>query len=97
MRHLDLISITVVDVTARCLVKIRSTVATWPCPMSGVKSQFQATKSNAKRLECEISLRKEQVPQVIQDAMDFVEAFGEQYLWVDCLFWIYAMAKELLF
>jgi len=60
---------------------------------------FQATKINAKRLECENSLRMEQVPQVNQDAMDFVEAFGEQYLylWVDCLFWTYTMAKELLF
>lgn len=47
---------------------------------------FQATKSNAKRFECDNSLRKEQAPQVIEDAMDFVEAFGEQYLWVDCLF-----------
>lgn len=48
--------------------------------MSGVSPVFQTTKSNAKRLECENSLRKEQALQVIQDAMDFVEAFGEQYL-----------------
>ena len=41
---------------------------------------FQTMKSNAKRLECENCLRKKQAPQVIQDAMDFVEAFGEQYL-----------------
>ena len=40
---------------------------------------FQATKSNAKRLEWQLSAKGAGAA-VIQDAMDFVEAFGEQYL-----------------
>ncbi|PMD32184.1 HET-domain-containing protein, partial [Hyaloscypha variabilis F] len=53
----------------------------------GELSMFQATMTNKPLLEMPGSLNKfaKEIPKLIQDAISFVLAMGERYLWVDSL------------
>jgi hypothetical protein len=53
----------------------------------GELSMFQATMTNKPLLEIPGSLNKfaKEIPKLIQDAISFVLAMGERYLWVDSL------------
>jgi hypothetical protein len=53
----------------------------------GAVEQLQLTQATRAALEMDMSLSKywNQIPQVIRDAIEFVEKIAEKYLWVDTL------------
>jgi Heterokaryon incompatibility protein (HET) len=46
---------------------------------------FMTTSDNLRHLSRPQGLERSDLPRTIQDAVDFANAFGEQYLWVDSL------------